>query len=35
MRFDRLVVRVQPGRAREYDEADWRDALVLVVRGEI
>jgi hypothetical protein len=26
---------VPPGRARDYDEADWRDALVLVVRGEI
>ena len=35
MRFDRRVVRVPPGCAREYDEADWRDALVLVVRGEI
>jgi hypothetical protein len=35
MRFDRRVVRVPPGRARDYDEADWRDALVVVVRGEI
>jgi hypothetical protein len=35
MRFDRRVVSVPPGRARTYDEADWRDALVLVVRGEI
>ena len=35
MRFDRRVVSVPPGRARDYDEADWRDALVLVVRGEI
>ena len=35
MRFDRRVVAVPPGRARDYDEADWRDALVLVVRGEI
>jgi hypothetical protein len=26
---------VPPGRARDYDEADWRDALVVVVRGEI
>lgn len=35
MRFDRRVVSVPPGRARSYEEADWRDALVLVVRGEI
>ena len=24
-----------PGRARDYDEDVWRDALVVVVRGEI
>lgn len=35
MRFDRRVVSVPPGRARDYDEDDWRDALVVVVRGEI
>jgi hypothetical protein len=35
MRFDRRVVVVPPGGARDYDEADWHDALVLVVRGEI
>ena len=35
MRFVHRVVRVPPGRARDYDEADWRDALVVVVRGEI
>ena len=35
MRFHRRVVSVPPGRARDYDEADWRDALVVVVRGEI
>ena len=35
MRFDRRVVSVPPGGALDYDEADWRDALVLVVRGEI
>jgi hypothetical protein len=35
MRFDRRLVRVPPGRARDYEEADWRDALVVVVRGEI
>jgi hypothetical protein len=35
MRFDRRVVAVPPGDERDYREADWRDALVLVVRGEI
>ena len=35
MRFDRRVVAVPPGDERAYDEAEWRDALVIVVRGEI
>ena len=35
MRFDCRVVSVPPGGVLDYDEADWRDALVLVVRGEI
>jgi hypothetical protein len=35
MRFERRTVSVPPGGVLEYDEADWRDALVLVVRGEI
>ena len=35
MRFERRIVSVPPGSALDYDEADWRDALVLVVRGEI
>jgi hypothetical protein len=35
MRFDRRVISVPPGGVLDYDEADWRDALVLVVRGEI
>ena len=35
MRFERRIVSVPPRGALEYDEADWRDALVLVVRGEI
>ena len=35
MRFERRIVSVPPGGALDYDEADWRDALVLVVRGEI
>ncbi|MGH2700028.1 MAG: hypothetical protein ACRDJL_12650 [Actinomycetota bacterium] len=26
---------VAPGRPRPYDEAEWRDALVIVERGEI
>jgi hypothetical protein len=30
----RLVV-VGPGQARAYDEAEWRDALVVVEHGEI
>ena len=35
MRFDRRTVSVPPGGVLDYDEADWRDSLVLVVRGEI
>jgi hypothetical protein len=35
MRFERRTVSVPPGGTLEYDEADWRDALVLVVRGEL
>jgi hypothetical protein len=35
MRFERRIVSVPPGGALAYDESDWRDALVLVVRGEI
>ena len=33
--FERRVFLVAPGRARAYDEADWRDALVVVECGEI
>jgi hypothetical protein len=29
------AVTVAPGHARAYREADWRDALVVVERGEI
>lgn len=29
------TVAVAPGRERAYDEGDWRDALVVVERGEI
>jgi hypothetical protein len=35
MRFERRLVAVPPGGVLDYDEADWRDALVIVVRGEI
>jgi hypothetical protein len=35
MRFERRIVSVPPGGALDYDEEVWRDALVLVVRGEI
>ncbi|MGH9244192.1 MAG: hypothetical protein ACRD29_07730 [Acidimicrobiales bacterium] len=34
-RFVKRVVTVAPGQARAYDEADWRDAIVVVERGEI
>ena len=33
--FRRWEVAFPPGSEREYDEAEWRDALVLVERGEI
>jgi hypothetical protein len=29
------VVEVAPGAERSYDETEWRDALVVVDRGEI
>ncbi len=35
MPFAVRVVAVPPGRAHAYREAEWRDALVLVARGEI
>jgi len=35
MPFAVRVVAVPPGLARAYDAAEWRDALVLVARGEI
>jgi hypothetical protein len=35
MRFDRRVVALPPGDVLAYDETQWRDALVIVVRGEI
>lgn len=33
--FERRLVAVAPGRSRAFDEAEWRDALVVVERGEI
>jgi quercetin dioxygenase-like cupin family protein len=33
--FDVHVVAVAPGDARPYEPAEWRDALVVVERGEI
>jgi quercetin dioxygenase-like cupin family protein len=33
--FELLVFVVAPGGERPYDRADWRDALVVVERGEI
>ena len=29
------MIVVAPGRSRAYDEAEWRDALVVVEHGEI
>jgi hypothetical protein len=33
--FELRVVAVAPGGERPYDEDEWRDALVVVERGEI
>jgi quercetin dioxygenase-like cupin family protein len=33
--FRLRAVVVAPGRARAYDDAEWRDAIVVVERGEI
>jgi hypothetical protein len=34
-RFERRVVVVGPREARPYEAREWRDALVMVERGEI
>jgi hypothetical protein len=34
-RFGRRAVTIDSGRARLYDAAEWRDALVVLERGEI
>jgi len=33
--FATRVFVVEPGCERPYDEAEWRDAIVLVARGEV
>jgi hypothetical protein len=33
--FELRVIAVAPGRPRPYDEAEWRDAIVVLERGEI
>lgn len=33
--FEKRVIVVAPGDTRTYDEAEWRDALVVVEQGEI
>lgn len=33
--FEKRVIVVAPESLRDYDEAEWRDALVVVERGEI
>lgn len=33
--FELRLVAVDPGLERPYDEADWRDSLVVVERGHI
>jgi hypothetical protein len=34
-RFSVTVVTIPPGGERIFDEREWRDALVILVRGEI
>jgi hypothetical protein len=33
--FEIRAVTIEPGCERDYDETDWRDAVVFVWRGEI
>jgi hypothetical protein len=33
--FESRLVTIAPGRARLYDAAEWRDALVVLEQGEI
>ncbi len=33
--FVRRIVTIAPGDRRPYDDAEWRGALVVIVRGEV
>jgi hypothetical protein len=33
--FQVRVIAIAPGHAKRYDEAEWRDALVVVEHGEV
>jgi quercetin dioxygenase-like cupin family protein len=33
--FELRSVAVEPGRRRAFQDAEWRDAIVIVARGEI
>ena len=33
--FERRVITLAPGASRSFDDADWRDALVLLESGEL
>ncbi len=33
--FELLVITLAPGRVRPFDPAEWRDAIVVVERGEV
>ncbi len=33
--FVRRIVVIEPGRARPYDEHEWRDAIVVLEHGEL
>jgi hypothetical protein len=35
LRFRRQVITVAPDQSRRYDEAEWRDSIVVIERGEI
>jgi quercetin dioxygenase-like cupin family protein len=34
-RFERRTVVIAPGRTRPYEESEWRDAIVVVHRGQV
>jgi quercetin dioxygenase-like cupin family protein len=33
--FELRVITIEPGGERAYDDADWRDALVVIERGAV